>query len=356
MNNLPQKMSLVAQTAAVLKDEIRAGRWLKELPGEHDLRSVLHVGRVTLRSALTQLQREGWVRASQGRRRQIVRQTQPAGIVRSDRVVLLTPLALPELQPPTILWIDSLREHLSAAGYRLEVHNHRDCYSGRPERALESLAQRTQAAGWVLSQSTAPMQRWFAQRGLPCVITGSRHEGVLLPSVDRDHRAVTRHAAGVFLARGYHRLVFLGLPPVLAGDRESEAGFREGVQKGSSGARSWAVYHSGTVADLCTKIEVLLQRPQPPQAFLVTRSHHALTTLTYLMSLGLHLPRDAALISRDDAPFLESAVPSIARYSLNPVVAARAISNLVVATVRGGVAATKEHRMMPRFIPGQTLG
>ena len=44
MKNLPQKISLVAQTASVLKDEIQAGRWSKQLPGEHDLRALLHVG------------------------------------------------------------------------------------------------------------------------------------------------------------------------------------------------------------------------------------------------------------------------------------------------------------------------
>jgi len=136
MNRLPQRLSLVAQTAAVLKDEIKAGRWKNCLPGEHELCALLHVGRVTLRSALTQLQREGWVRTSQGKRREIVPRRGSGILKPSDRVVFLTHLPLQKLPMFAIVWIDGLREHLSEEGYHLEVHEHPACYSGRPERAL----------------------------------------------------------------------------------------------------------------------------------------------------------------------------------------------------------------------------
>jgi DNA-binding LacI/PurR family transcriptional regulator len=356
MKNLPQRISLVAQTASILKDEIRAGRWSNQLPGEHDLCALLHVGRVTLRGALNQLDRDGWIRTSQGKRRQIVQRRQVSAPTRSDRVVLLTPLPLPHLQPRTILWIDSLREHLSEAGYQLEVHEHRDCYSGRPERALEALAERLSAAGWVLTQSTARMQRWFAQCGMPCVIAGSRHEGMPLPSVDRDYRAISRHAVGAFLARGHHRLTLLNPLPVLAGDRETEEGFKKGLQKHADSVSDCIIHHNGTVKDICAKLESLLRRSQPPTGLLVARSQHALTVITYLTTRGLRFPKDAALISRDDDTFLASIVPSVARYSHSPAVFARALSNLVLTMVRGGIAEPRDHRIMPELVQGDTLG
>ena len=357
MNTLPRRISLVAQTAAVLKDAIHAGRWSKQLPGEHDLCEMLHVGRVTLRSALSQLQRDGWIRTSQGRRREIVERRRAAVPTRSDRVVLLTPLPLQNLQPNTVFWIDRLREHLSDAGYHLEVHGHRDCYTGRPERALESLGLRLNAAGWVLSQSTVRMQRWFAQRRMPCVVTGSRHEGVLLPSVDRDYRAISRHAVGAFWARSHRRLAFINTNPILAGDRESEEGFKEGLPKSPlPDMDSRIVRHNGTVSDICTKLDLLFKRSQPPTGFLVLRSHHVLTVMSYLMTRGRRFPKDVALISRDDDKFLESMVPSVARYSLNLSLFARTISNLVVEMVRSGVVEPKDSRLMPEFVPGQSLG
>jgi DNA-binding LacI/PurR family transcriptional regulator len=357
MKNLPRRISLVAQTASVLKEEIQAGRWSEELPGEHDLCALLHIGRVTLRSALSQLQRDGWLRASQGKRREIVQRRRAAVRARSDRVVLLSPLPLQNLQPNMVLWIDRLREHLSDAGYHLEVHGHRDCYTGRPERALESLALRVNAAGWVLTQSNARMQWWFAQRRMPCVITGSRHEGVLLPSLDRDYRASTRHAAGAFWARGHRCLAFITASSVLAGDRESEEGFREGLQKArASNADSCIVHHNGNVADICAKVDLMLKRSQPCTGFLVSRSHHVLTVMSHLLRRGLRFPNDVALISRDDDKFLESMVPSVARYSLDLSVFARTISNLVVGMVRSGVVDPKDSRLMPEFVHGQTLG
>jgi DNA-binding LacI/PurR family transcriptional regulator len=355
MKNLPQKISLVAQTASVLKDEIRAGRWSKDLPGEHELCGLLHVGRVTLRRALRQLEREGWVRTSQGKRRRIVHRRSLAAPARSDRVMLLTPVPWQGLPPQIVFWIDGLRGHLSEAGYHLDVRENRACYTGRPEGALESLAKRSSVAGWVLSQSTARMQRWFAQRALPCVIAGSRYEGVSLPSVDRDYWAISRHAVGAFLARGHRRLALLNPLPVLAGDRESEGGFKEGLQTHAGDAGGCIIYHNGTVGDICAKLELLLKRRQPPTGLLVARAHHVLSVMSYLLARGLRFPRDAALISRDDNAFLESMLPSVARYAHSPIILARTISSVVLTMVRGG-AEPKDHRIMPRFIPGQSLG
>ena len=357
MNRLPQRSSLVAQTAAVLKDEINAGRWTRHLPGEHELCSLLHVGRVTLRSALTQLQKEGWLRTSQGKRREIVSRRRATVSKPSDRVVLLTHARLLLLPPTTIFWIDGLREHLSEEGYHLEVHEHPACYSGRPEHALESLASRLHPAGWVLLQSTARMQRWFARRMVPCVITGSRHTGVLLPSVDKDYRALSRHAAGAFLAKGHRQLALVNPARSLAGDCESEKGFKEGVQKSCrSDVNCFIVGHNGSMADICNKLDTLLKRAAPPTAFLVSKPDHVLTVMSHLLGRGLRLPKDVALISRDNDPFLENLVPSVAKYSLNPSLFARTISNLVLEMVRGGVVKPMEHLMMPQFVPGQTLG
>ena len=357
MNRLPQRLSLVAQTAAVLKDEIKAGRWTKHLPGEHELCAALHVGRVTLRSALDQLQREGWVRTSQGRRREIVGRHGFHAEGPSHRVILLTPVRLANLQSFTIFWIDGLREHLAEEGYHLEVHEHTACYSGRPDRALESLASRLNPAGWVLSQSTARMQRWFSQRAAPCVITGSRHAAVSLPSVDLDYRAISRHAAGLLLARGHRRLAFFNPGPVLAGDYESEEGFKEGVEKSKQpGVDGFIARHNGGVADICVKLDAALKGSPPPTAFLVSRPNHVVTVMSHLLGRGLRFPNDVALISRDHDSFLDNIVPSVARYLSNPSLFARTISNLVIEMVRSGIVSPKEHRIMAQFVAGQTLG
>jgi DNA-binding LacI/PurR family transcriptional regulator len=116
------------------------------------------------------------------------------------------------------------------------------------------------------------------------------------------------------------------------------------------------IRHDGTVPGICKKIDLLLERPHRPTAFLVARPAYVLTTLSHLLRLKLNLPRDVALISRDDDSFLESIVPSVARYSSSPTVFARKISRMVLEIVRGAALSHTDTRIMPQFVPGQTLG
>lgn len=72
MPQLPQRASLVSQTAAALRAGIATREWTVHLPGENELCERLQVSRVTLRAALRQLTREGLVRSRQGSRREII--------------------------------------------------------------------------------------------------------------------------------------------------------------------------------------------------------------------------------------------------------------------------------------------
>ena len=351
---VPRRISLAAQTAGILKEGLRTGRWSGELPGELELAGQLQVSRVTLRKALAGLEREGWVRAGQGRRRQIV--ARPArGSAAGRRVLLLTAQPLHRLPPQALYWMDCLREQLAEAGYHLEPQTGQAAFGARPEAALERLHRQFHPAGWVLYQSTARMQEWFSRAVLPCVIAGSVHPEVRLPSVDLNYRAVCRHAAGQFLARGHTRLGFLCPGGGAAGDRESEQGFLEATEARTS-AEGTVIRHDGTVAGICHRIDALLARPHPPTALLVARPAFVLTTLTHLLRRQRSLPGDLALISRDDEAFLADLVPTVARYAANPTVFARKISRRVLETVRGAPLTRVETKLMPAFIPGQTLG
>ena len=182
-----------------------------------------------MRLALAQLQREGWVRSRQGKRRQIVARRGRLTPAASGRIVLLTPMPMQLLRPFTILWTNELREHLAEAGYSLETHGSHAYYGQGWATNLEVLVRQLRPAGFVLTSTTQKMQRWFCDRGLPCLIAGSRHPGIDLPSVDVAYRAVCRHAAGQFLARGHVRLAFLNPDSGAAGELESEAGFNEAL-------------------------------------------------------------------------------------------------------------------------------
>ncbi len=354
---VPRRTSLAAQTASILRDELKSGRWLQWLPGEHELCALLHVSRVTVRAALRRLEQEGWLRARQGRRREIAapvaRRRRAAA---NTRVILLTADPLLSLPAFVVFWVDRLREQLSNAGFHLEVHVSRSFYGSRSSHALKALTDTTHPAVWILYRSTFEMQRWFSVNTLPCVITGSRHPGIELPSLDTDYRATCRHAAGQFLARGHRRMLLLNPASGTRGELESEEGFQEAAARTAASAVDAAIVrHDGTVAGICARLDACLRRPERATALLVSRPVHVLTVLGHLMRRGIRLPEDIALISRDDDSFLEHVLPSVARYSSSPTAFAQKLSKIVLEVAAGGVLSAADHRIMPRFLRGETF-
>ncbi|HEY9175278.1 MAG TPA: substrate-binding domain-containing protein [Verrucomicrobiae bacterium] len=356
MNLIPQRSSLVAQTVLILKDGIRAGLWNGFLPGEMALCHRLQVSRVTLRAALEQLQREHWCSAGQGRRRKIhfdrARHTGPSA---SDRVVLLSPLPLQNLPASALFWVDALREHLATVGYRLEFQHAPSVYSQHPERALESVVHKSRAASWVLYLSTHALQQWFSERGLPCVICGSRHADVQLSSVDIDYAATCGHATGLLVGRGRRRLALLMPRSEQAGNIESEQGFLKAVER-HPGVKGQVAHHDGTTTGICGALDRLLRGEWAINGLLVAKPAHVVTAVSHLLRRGVRLPQDVSLLSRDDDPLLEHLVPVVSRYHVEPEAFARRVSRLVVDLARTGAQRQHDSRIIPSLIRGETLG
>jgi LacI family transcriptional regulator len=357
MKQLPPRLSVVAQIAAFLKEGIRAHEWDKWLPSERELCGQLQVARMTLRSALRQLQDQGWIRTRAGQRTRIVARPRRSRRVVRDRVLLLTPVALESLRPFTILCIDHLREHLAQAGHHLELHPTHALSGQGSVQVLESLLRQLRPAGCVLAASTHKLQEWFSDHRFPCVIVGSGHPAVDLSSVDIAYRAVCRHAVGQFLARGHRRLTFLNPDVDAAGDLESEHGFTEAATQASlSGVQAAVVRHDGTVPTICRKLDLILRPQNPPTALLVSRPGHVLTVMGHLLRRGLRVPQDIALISRDFDPFLAEMVPIVACYVASPGLMARQVSRIVLRMAQDGWVKPRKYLIMPSFVTGETLG
>ena len=353
----PKRLSLVTQTADILREHMATRPAGEKLASERELSHQLGVSRMTLRAALATLAREGLIHASQGRSRVVLNRGRLAGHRNGARdVVLLSPYPLEAVEPRVLFWIDELRDSLAKERCELKFLNYRNCYSERPERALEKLAARLNPSAWVLLLATRAMQQWFVTKGLPTVNAGSCYEGISLPAVDVDYRATSQHAVGRFLAKG-HRCLTLVIPQrVFAGGLRTEAGFVHAGAVAGPGVDAVVARHDGTVAGVCGSLDRLLARPNPPTAFLVCRPGDALTALGHLIQRGLRFPAKAALISRDHEGFLELVIPSMARYRMDLVTYANKLSRVVLDLASGGNPPHREHLLMPQFIPGQTLG
>jgi DNA-binding LacI/PurR family transcriptional regulator len=88
----------------------------------------------------------------------------------------------------------------------------------------------------------------------------------------------------------------------------------------------------------------------------VSRPAYALTALGYLLHRGFKVPGQVAIIARDYDSFLDYTVPLLTHYHVDPVMFARKVSRHVLTVAVGGETGYHIKRVMPGFVPGETLG
>lgn len=355
MLRLPQKQTLEKQTVAILREQIATGAWSGWLPGERVLCDHLQVSRYTLRAALRQLRAEGAITSEQGTGNRIVGQTAGPSETRRSAVEvgLLIAGELGVLLPTQIMWIDLLRGMLADRGCRLHLFHGRQFAQRDPSRALRQLVTRHAHRCWILLLSSQPVQRWFQENHLSCVVAGSLHPGISIPCCDIDHRAMCRHAAGVLLGRGHRMLALIVQKSQHAGDAESEAGFIEAVRQ--AGADAAMGYHDATPAGIAAAVRRLMLRAPTPTAMLVVNAFHTLTVMSTLTRLGRRVPEDVSVISRDGEPFLSYMTPAPAHYTVDPKAFAKTLLGQVLEVLKDNAVTRRVSLIMPEFYRGQSI-
>lgn len=352
---LPQRLSLITQTAESLRSHIAAGHWQGHLPGERTLCSHFQVSRQTIRAALRVLEREQLVSVSKRKRRQIGTPLTGVGKVRhTSLVVALSPRPLVAMSPSSVVMVDQLRADLAQAGLSLEIHVSSACFSDHPARTLEEITMRLPAAAWLLFGSREPMQHWFVAKGIPCLVVGSCAPAIPLPSFDSRYRAVCRHAGAMLRRKGHRCLALVRPEGAYGGETESEAGLREALEGGQPPLLE-VIRHDGSPDHICALLDKALQSKNPPTAFIVARAMHVLTVMMHLMGRGLRIPRDIAVVSRDDESFLHHVVPAVTRYATSPDQFARRVSAAVLLLAKGSSLPGRAHLLMPKLIAGGTV-
>lgn len=352
-----RKMLLSATVTQTLRTELEAGRWSGDLPSERKLCEILQVSRVTLRPALIELERLGWLCTEPGRRRRIAKQIAPSRTPAAGRnIVMISPLTLQRIEPFVLLGLDHLRELLARGNMLLKTETRPECFGPSPARSLERLVRDVQADVWLLWHSTCEMQEWFHAQALKHVVVGSAFNPLRNPAVDLDHVATARHAAGSFARLGHRRVAVIVPDSNLAGDNGSIEGFSAGAAKFTGGALQVdVVRHDGSPEGLVRAIDRVMRFEPRPTGIFSAGGVQTIGIMTRLLQSGFQVPHDVSIISRDDDPALDFVSPSPARYFRPPIKFARGLFRLIKRQVTGFNLEPSTCFIFPDFLAKATL-
>jgi DNA-binding LacI/PurR family transcriptional regulator len=358
MELLPKRTTLVEETVATLKSWITAGILGETLPGELQLKDRLGVGRDTVRLALNLLTQQGWlIPTGQGRQRRVQREHLPlhgGGAAQSLPVTFLSPY--PVVHRLTLMEMEDTRARLEEQGRALHFISPRIFHLRNPRRHLELLVGQRPSAAWVLNATSAAVQRWFDQRGLPTLLFETPFSGVSLPFVADDWEEAAFHA-GVQLIRQGHRIIgILEYEERRPGLLAEERGLERALADAKVAGRLLVFKDDLTPPSVGRSLERAFSLGERPTALVLTRAAQVLTCFSWLASRGIRTPGDASMVCLADDSWFPEFHPSLAHYRADARVTGRYISERVLELISLGRLTRKSIRLHREFVPGATIG
>ncbi len=232
----PRRNSLIAQASEAIRQRIAEQVWTDKLPGERVLCRLLQISRPTLRSALTILQREGVIGVTPSQNRFIRKRriSQPGGPSRLREIILLSREQLSQMQPSTLFLIDEAHNYLQRAGFKLRIESPAWLAYAKPGPNAAAYIRENNPACWTLFSVSRAVQKWFFDQSVPALVSGSCYEGINLPSIDYDYRAIGQHAAGMLARRNHKHLTLLMPEDLRPGDAVSMEAFLQAARRSSA--------------------------------------------------------------------------------------------------------------------------
>jgi DNA-binding LacI/PurR family transcriptional regulator len=358
MRRLPKRMSLVAETASTLKQWIAEKELSEVLPGELRLKTLLGVGRNTLRLALKVLEDEDWISASgQGQQRHVQKHRLPSHYPSSQRRLPVTFLSpFPTVDRIILLEMEDLQMHLAEQGRELRFIAPNIFHLQKPERHLARLVKENPSSAWVLHFVTGAVQQWFGQRGIPAFIYGTPYPGVNLPYVVNDWESAAFHAGLQLVRHGHRRIALLGFAKPVPGVQAVERGLRRALATVHPEAQLLILSENGSPPAVARSLETAFRLEKRPTALVFASSSHLLTCLSWLISKGIAVPAEVSLICVPSDSWLHELCPSICHYENNPRSFAHHVRKRVLELVETGRVTGAPIQMRLEYVAGASIG
>jgi DNA-binding LacI/PurR family transcriptional regulator len=194
---------------------------------------------------------------------------------------------------------------LQEQGYHILVFMVSNATDG-VERVVDELMD-YQVDGIILasvSMSSALAGR-CAAAGIPVVLFNRGQDGAGLSTVTSDNLAGGRKVADFLVAGGHRRIAHIAGWQGASTGRDRALGFRQGLEAAGMApcAEIDGMYKRETAIEAA---QVLMMRPDPPDAIFVGNDHMAFAVMDCLRGdLGLRVPHDVSIVGYDDVPLAD---------------------------------------------------
>jgi len=316
---IPQRVSIVDITYDVIVQRIQSGEWGLTLPGERAIAETLEVGRDTVRTVLNRLNLEGIISdGKQGRLRMILKKPttqQPQSSDKREHVGLISSVSMERMAPSVLLEILHFRESLEAKNKSLKIYSGPWLLRTSFRQRLMDIVEKSNCDFWLLYRAPKPVQQWFEQNKIKCLLRGQPHAGINLAYLDTDWELTARHAATKLWRLGHKKVAVIAQDEQLKGMQAALAGVQ------SIGDPEWhcEIIHNCNDLDSTVRNTHMALHANPDiTAIICTRAHHVPSLYTYLGSaLNLKIPRDMSLTVINHEPMLDYLYPPVSHYSID---------------------------------------
>jgi len=343
--------SKIEQVADHLRDEIRRGRWSREIPGRLELATEIGINSKTVEAALQLLVREGvLVAQGAGKRRKV--SSEHHSHPRSLRVAVLN------FDPPSRgeNYIVDLMHQLRLAGHLPIAPQKTLIEMDMKVERVAKLVKSTRADAWVVVGGSRDVLGWFSKQGIPAFALFGRRRDMEIAGAGPDKIPAVRDVVHRLASFGHRRIVLLvraerRLPKPGAQERVFLETLAEcGIEAGAYHMPDW----EESVNGFHRCLEELF-RVTPPTALIVDEAPFFTAAMQFCARRGLSIPEHVSLVCCDSNPNFSWCKPPISHigWEIRPVV--RRIVRWA-DNVSLGREDTAQTNTRAEFVEGGTIG
>ena len=304
--------------AAVMRDELVAGRWPERLPGARVLAKRLGVSPPTVAAALELLVAEGLLEKP-GKRQALkfVGGLSPRGRnAPSKKLLILTneePYSLGEIARRVL---DSLRSRMLDKGWEVESQVVDYSHVKRPQLSWDRILQIDPETRVIAIYGQPALAEWAIERGVRMLFLGGQSGGYPVPLVGVSSARMAELALGRLTSLGHRKVMMPLCDRTEAFKEKMRAATRRAVE--AAGQVYVTTYHNPEsdymTPEVTWRILDAAFADDPPSALVFLDWKELLSAYCLLSNLGLRVPADVSLVMLNDQTEVQWFRPELCRF------------------------------------------